>query len=565
MPIIPIGQILIENGKITEKQLEDALKYQKEHPEKKLGEVLLELKFVSQKDFMLAYARRLNVPFVEVNQIEIDSEIAKLIPEATCINKNVIAIALDKGVLTVATDDPIDFYRLDDIKILTGYEVRPVLATTNAIIDAIRACYSEDKTKKVLSSLNQDFNAQEVIADLDREIASLGEKIDSAPVVQLVNTILSDSYHKGASDVHIEPGKDNTRVRLRVDGDLIKEMEISSMAHNALITRIKILSDMNIAEKRVPQDGRFSTELGEGHTLDLRVSTLPTVYGEKMVIRLLGSNSKEVTKLSQLGMSQKDYDTMMDMLRNPNGIIMVTGPTGSGKTTTLYAALDEVANDSINVVTVEDPVEKNINGINQVQVNVKAGLTFAESLRSILRQDPDIVMVGEIRDGETASIAVRAAITGHLVLSTIHTNDSIATISRLIDMGIEPYLVATSLTGIVAQRLVKTLCPHCKKEALALPEEKELLCVNGDVKIYETVGCSECNNSGYKGRTAIYEMVKITKEIIKLISKNASEEEIREVAKEQGASFLRESVTKLVLDGVTDMRQLIKATYGMDI
>lgn len=562
MALLPIGQILIENGAIDEVQLNKALEIQRKSGGKKLGDVLIDLGFITQKDFMLAFSKKLMVDFIEIGNKEIDVEIAKLIGEQRSINKKLLALELQDNILTIATDNPLDFYQFDDIQLSTGYNVRPVLATTNDLTSAINRCFSEEATKEVLDSLNTDFSVDK-IADLDSEIAGLGEKIDSAPVVKLANTLIYDAYLNGVSDIHIEPFKKKTRIRVRIDGELVEQMTISSAAHNALITRLKILSDINIAEKRIPQDGKYGLDI-DGKRLDLRVSTLPTVDGEKMVIRLLGSSVQKVTKLSDLGMTTKDYNTFLDMIKNPNGVIMVTGPTGSGKSTTLYAALDEIALPNINVVTVEDPVEKNMDGINQVHINAKAGLTFASGLRSILRQDPDVVMIGEIRDSETATIAVRAAITGHLVLSTIHTNDAVSTISRLVDMGIESYLVASALVGIVAQRLVKLLCPHCAQKVMTDPGEMELLGLKEPAEISKAVGCEHCKNSGYKGRTAIYEMVTVSNQIKKLISANADESEIRAQAELEGASFLRASVTKLVLDGVTDMRQLVRTTYNMD-
>lgn len=562
MALLPIGQILIENGAITEEQLEKALEVQRKSGGKKLGDILIEMKYITQKDFMKAFSKKLMIDFVDLSKMDIDIEVAKIIGETKSTAKRILAIKLENNVLTVATDNPLDFYQFDDIRLSTGYDVKPVLATTQDIIDSINRIFQREATKEVLDSLNSNLSV-DTIADLDKEIADLGEKIDSAPVVKLANTIIYDSYKSGVSDIHIEPEKHRTKIRVRIDGDLIEQMTISKKAHDALITRLKILSDLNIAEKRVPQDGRYGMEI-DGKMLDLRVSTLPTINGEKMVIRLLGSNSQPITKLSELGMNEKEYVAFTEILKNPNGIILVTGPTGSGKTTTLYAALDEIARPNINVVTIEDPVEKNVEGINQVHINVKAGLTFAEGLRSILRQDPDVVMIGEIRDSETASIAVRAAITGHLVLSTIHTNDAISTISRLVDMGIEPYLVSSSLVGIVAQRLVKLVCPHCAEDVITDEAEMKMLGITQPATIKQTVGCEECKNTGYKGRTAIYEMVTVSKTIRRMITSGADEQEIKLQAKKEGATFLRESVSKLVLEGKTDMRQLIRTTYGMD-
>lgn len=558
-----IGQILVEMGALTEEQLNKALKAQQHSGGKKLGVVLIELNYITQEQFMQAYSLKLGVEFVSLSKYPIDQEAARVISEDQARKTKLLPIKKSGRNLTVATDNPLDFYQLDNLRMSTGMDIVPALATTDDILNAITRIYSEDARQKMLDSITADFS-NNTIADLDKEIVGLGEKIDSAPVVKLANTIVLDAYKNGVSDIHIEPRKFDTRIRVRIDGELVEQMIISAAAHNALITRLKILSDLNIAEKRVPQDGRFSYPIDGNKTLDLRVSTLPTVYGEKMVIRLLGSSVQKITTLDQLGMSERDYAAFTEMLKNPNGIIMVTGPTGSGKSTTLYAALAEIAQPNINVVTVEDPVEKNVDGVNQVHINIKAGLTFAEGLRSILRQDPDVIMIGEIRDGETASIAVRSAITGHLVLSTIHTNDAVSTVSRLVDMGIEPYLVASSLVGLVAQRLVKLCCPVCSRETITDAAEMRLLGITKPATIREVHGCETCKFTGYQGRTAIYEMVTVSKTIRKMISKGDSEAMIKEQAKIEGASFLRESVGSLVLQGKTDMRQLIRTTYGMD-
>lgn len=558
-----IGQILIEIGALTQDQLNKALTAQLHSGGKKLGDVLIELNYITQEQFMIAYSQKLGVEFVNLKKYPIEDAAARIIPEDRAKNAKLLPIKKVGMTLTVATDNPLDFYQLDNLKLSTGFDIKPVLATTDDIISAITSIYSGEATQKMLDTITADFS-NTTIADLDKEIIGLGEKIDNAPVVKLANTIVFDAYKNGVSDIHIEPRKNDTRIRVRIDGELVEQMIISTPAHKALITRFKILSDLNIAEKRIPQDGRFSYPIEDGKFLDLRVSTLPTVDGEKMVIRLLGSSVQKVTTLDQLGMSQKDYLAFTEMLKNPNGIIMVTGPTGSGKSTTLYAALVEIATPNINVVTVEDPVEKNIDGVNQVHINIKAGLTFAEGLRSILRQDPDVVMIGEIRDGETAEIAVRAAITGHLVLSTIHTNDAISTVSRLEDMGIEPYLVASSLVGLVAQRLVKLCCTHCATEIATDISEMKLLNIDEPVMIKQVVGCEHCKFTGYSGRTAIYEMVKISRELKGMISRGETEANMKIQAKKEGASFLRESVTNLVLQGKTDMRQLLRTTYGMD-
>ena len=461
MKNIPIGQILVENGFLKEDQLEEALEKQRGEPGKKLGDVLLELGYVSETQLAQALSIRLKVPFIDLTTTKIDIEAVKKIPEAIAKKNCCVAFQMNDSRLTVATDDPINFYIFEELKVISGMEIHAMIATRTAINETINKAYSQQTVSNVMDNLNKEYtgNSDSVIQD-DPES---GERIDNAPIVKLVNTIVETSFRMNASDIHIEPFKDRTRIRLRVDGELIEQMKVKPAAHNSLITRIKILGGMNIAEKRIPLDGRFGMTI-DGVNLDVRVSTIPTVYGEKCVIRLLSTADEKTRKITDLGMTLYNYEMFKQIIRCPHGVMLVTGPTGSGKSTTLYATLGELSKPNVNIVTVEDPCEKKIDGVNQVQINAKAGLTFAAALRSILRQDPDIVMVGEIRDGETADIAIRAAITGHLVLSTLHTNDAASTILRLVDMGVAPYMVASSLVGVIAQRLVKLLCPECKEK-----------------------------------------------------------------------------------------------------
>ena len=431
----------------------------------------------------------------------------------------------------------------------------PVLATRSAINKAIGDKYTMANIDSVNESLSQ-FGS-EALNDEESK-----ERVESAPIVKLATTIVENAFRAEATDIHIEPFKTFTRIRIRVNGDLIELMSVSSAVQSALATRIKLISGMNIAEKRIPQDGRFS-QVVDGTELDVRVSSLPTVNGEKIVIRILSTGQIALRKITDLGMSEYNYKMFESMLKCPHGVMLVTGPTGSGKTTTLYAALGEIAKPNVNVVTVEDPVEKNIEGINQCQVNSKAGMTFSAALRSILRQDPDIVMIGEMRDSETADIAIRAAITGHLVLSTLHTNDAASTIVRLIDMGVAPYMVATSLIGVVAQRLVKVICPKCRRPRMSNDEENKLMHISQPVQIYDAVGCPECNNTGYKGRTAIHEIIHCTSGISTLIAESAGKEQLEEAAKRNGTRLLRDNVSELVQAGRTTIDELVRVTYSV--
>ena len=558
MKNVPIGQILHENGYITKQHLEDALVKQKDTG-KKLGDMLLELGYVSETQLAQALSQRLKVPFIDLTTTKIESEAVKKIPEAVAKKNTVIAFKINNGRLYVATNDPVNFIVLEDIKVSTGMDTVPVLATTSAINKAIGKCYSMQNVDSVIDSVNAMGGD---LGEMSADDAESKDRVESAPIVKLATTIIENSYRADATDIHIEPFKTYTRIRIRVNGDLVELMNISSAVHSALTTRLKLISGMNIAEKRIPQDGRF-TQVVDGTTLDVRVSSLPTVHGEKIVIRILSTGQIALRKITDLGMSDYNYAMFEHMLRVPHGVILVTGPTGSGKTTTLYAALGELAKPNVNVITVEDPVEKAIDGINQCQVNTKAGMTFAAALRSILRQDPDIVMVGEMRDAETADIGIRAAITGHLVLSTLHTNDAASTVVRLVDMGVAPYMVATSLIGVIAQRLIKVLCPECKKARMSTEEENELMRVPHSIQIYEPCGCQACNNTGYRGRTAIHEIIHCNSKVSSIIAAGGTKEEIEAAAKEIGTKLLRDNASELVQAGQTSIDELVRATFSV--
>ncbi len=553
---IRIGDYLVEQKLITPEQLEKVLAAQKESQgAKRFGDMVVEMGFISEVRLAQALAGKLRVPYVDLANIEIDEEAVRRIPENLAKKYTVIAINIQGRRLTVATDDPINFNILEDIKMQTGMDTIPVLATKTAINKAIGQLYSMENVDSVLESVTQ-------FKDIDTDDEESRDRVESAPIVKLATTIIENSYRAEATDIHIEPFKTYTRIRIRVNGDLVELMNVSNVVHNALTTRLKLISGMNIAEKRIPQDGRF-TQVVDGTTLDVRVSSLPTVNGEKIVIRILSTGQIALRKITDLGMSDYNYQLFESMIKCPHGVILVTGPTGSGKTTTLYAALGELAKPHVNVITVEDPVEKAIDGINQVQVNTKAGMTFAAALRSILRQDPDIVMIGEMRDSETADIGIRAAITGHLVLSTLHTNDAASTIVRLVDMGVAPYMVATSLIGVIAQRLVKVLCPKCKKQRMSTEEENGLMKIPASVPVCEAVGCPECNNTGYRGRTAIHEIIHCTSGISTIVARNGSKEEIEDQAKKNGTKLLRDNVSELVQKGVTSMDELVRVTYAV--
>lgn len=553
-----IGDYLVNQGLITSEQLQQVLDAQRaSNGAKKFGDVVVELGFMSEVNFAKALAGNLRVQYVDLDNIEINTDAVKMVPEALARKHTVIAINVQGKRLTVATNDPVNFIVLEDIKVSTGMDTVPVLATTSAINKAIGKCYSMQNVDSVLEGVSAMGGDLGEMTEADIESK---DRVESAPIVKLATTIVENSYRADATDIHIEPFDKYTRIRIRVNGDLVELMNISSAVHSALTTRFKLISGMNIAEKRIPQDGRF-TQVVDGTTLDVRVSSLPMVHGEKIVIRILSTGQIALRKITDLGMSDYNYQLFESMLRVPHGVILVTGPTGSGKTTTLYAALGEIAKPNVNVVTVEDPVEKAIDGINQCQVNVKAGMTFAAALRSILRQDPDVVMIGEMRDTETADIGIRAAITGHLVLSTLHTNDAASTVVRLVDMGVAPYMVATSIIGVIAQRLLKVLCPSCKKPRMSTPEENELMGIDHSIQIYEPGGCPSCNNTGYRGRTAIHEIIHCTAKVSSIIAANGSKEEIEKAAKENGTKLLRDNASELVQAGETSIDELVRTTF----
>lgn len=554
---VPLGQILVESNVITQEQLDKALEIQKQsNGSKKLGGVLIEQGLITENDLMRALEARFKVPFVDLTELTIDHSAPALISEELAKKYTVIPIAVKDKTLTVATSDPMNFYALDDLRLATNMEIKVVLSSPSLINNAIGRYYSQKHAEDAAEVLSREFK----IEPISGNFSEIDEKIDNAPVVKLVNSIITQAVKIGASDIHIEPMEKETRIRVRVDGVLQNQMVLPIGAHNAVITRFKIMSGMDIAERRLPQDGRVET-IVDAHSVDLRLSILPTVNGEKLVIRILGGMGTVLSK-NQLGLSDKNAEIFERIIKNPNGIILVSGPTGSGKTTTLYSILGEFNKPGVNIITVEDPVEYRLPGINQVQVNTKAGLTFASGLRSILRQDPDIIMIGEIRDSETAQIAVRAAITGHLVLSTIHTNDAPSTMTRLVDMGIEPYLASSSVVGVIAQRLVRNICPRCKTAYDPSPHEIELLDLKEGEKLWRGEGCKHCGSMGYKGRTAIHEIMLIDKNLRSLISRRATADELRSYAVENGMSTLRKSCAELVVKGVTTFEEMLKITYN---
>ncbi|MEG0838228.1 MAG: ATPase, T2SS/T4P/T4SS family [Hydrogenoanaerobacterium sp.] len=557
MKNIPIGEVLKEYGYITQKQLDDALEAQSKDRSKRLGALLIEMGFVTEHQMLEALGQKLHLKLVKLQTYPIAVDAVNCIPKPIAVKYNVIGIGKQDDRLTVALSDPLNFYAVEDIRQITNMSLEVCLSEKAAISEAIDYYYAELEAKQAAKQANTaaaDFAGSLVVNAFEGD--------DSAPVVKLLNSLLVRGYNTGASDIHIEPFEENTTVRMRIDGMIIEYITLAKKLHQSLVARIKILSNLDIAEKRSPQDGHFRTMV-EGFEMNIRVSLIPTVYGEKAVLRFLSTNTK-IDQAGQFGMDPQNYKKMITMLQNPHGIVYLTGPTGSGKTTTLYMALEYLAKKQVNISTIEDPVERNIPRINQMQVNNMAGLSFETGLRALLRQDPDVIMVGETRDNETAQISVRAAITGHLVLSTLHTNDAVSSIVRLEDMELPPYLIANSLVGIVAQRLVRKVCPNCAYEYTPdETEEKELRA--GITKVRRGKGCHLCNNTGYKGRVAIHEIVAIDKSIRRMISEKASIDTIYEYAiTKQHMKTLKDSMLDLVEDGVTTIEELLKLTYYVE-
>ena len=552
MKNIRMGDILKEYGYITEEQLQQALQQQRQDSSKRLGAILIDNGYLSEKQMLDALGERLQMPVISFKTYPIQMSAVEKIPKQLAVKYNLIAVGEKEGSLEVAINDPLNFYAIEDIRQITNMPINIMLAETKSIRNAIEQFYAEIQAKRTVSQIRNTIDDTIIAAAAEAE----NDSEDLAPVVKLLNSLLVRGYNTNASDIHIEIYEDQMVIRMRIDGMILDYVTLSSSLHSALIARIKILANLDIAEKRLPQDGHFKASI-EGLEMNVRVSLIPTIYGEKAVIRFLYTNLK-IDHMEHFGMNEHNYQLVFDMLKSPHGLVYITGPTGSGKTTTLYMILESLIKKQVNISTIEDPVERNIQRMNQMQVNNTAGLTFGAGLRALLRQDPDIIMVGETRDSETASICVRAAITGHLVFSTLHTNDAISSIVRLLDMGIPPYLLASSLTGLVAQRLVRKICKHCRYEYI--PDEVELKTIGLDIeKASKGKGCHLCNGTGYSGRVAVHEVVLIDQTIRKMITLNKPMDEIYTyVTQNQKMKTLTDSVRELVNEGITTIDELIK-------
>ena len=552
-----IGEILTEKGYVTEKQISQALAYQKEHRDKRVGQILMELGFVTETQVLEALASRLQLRIVDVAQLVINIEAVAMIDKGLAEKNLILPVHVKDHNMQIVTNDPLNYFALEEVRQQSGCQLEILLSEEAPLKQAISYYFAEVSARRAAKQENVGFSTSSAMAEL--EIENLDNSDDEAPIIRLLNSLIERAIKTGASDVHIEPFEKETRVRMRIDGVIMEYVNIQRNIHAPLIARIKILSNLDIAERRLPQDGHFRVSLDDGQ-VNIRVSILPTVFGEKAVMRIMAFNGK-LEHADHFGMDEYSYKQFAPLLNYPNGIIYITGPTGSGKSTTLYMILEYLTGRNINISTIEDPVEKNLPGINQTQVNPVAGLTFDVGLRALMRQDPDVIMVGETRDGETAGTSVRAAITGHVVLSTLHTNDAVSSIVRLEDMGVETYLVANSLVGLVAQRLLRKVCPNCAKEVETT--EQERLFLGEDVKIVRKgMGCSHCNNTGYKGRIAVHEILAIDNTVRRMIVNHNSVEEISAYAREhQHMRTLKESGLILVKEGMTTPEELMKISY----
>ena len=556
-----LGAILLESTSLTEEQLNQALTVQREKG-LRLGEALVQLKFLRTEDILKALSIQLGYPYESPIDMEsIDPALVDPLPINFAKENEILPLRKENGNLIVAASDPTRFYALDDLRLLYKEEIKPVIASSYEIMNAINAVYNKttDKGDQAMDDLGE--NAGEIAEDFNEPVDLL-DASDEAPIIRLVNSLLFRAVKQKSSDIHVEPFERELVIRFRIDGVLYDVMHPPKRAQASIISRIKIMSGMNIAEKRLPQDGRIRIKIA-GKDIDIRVSTIPTTFGESVVMRLL-DKSHVLLELETLGFIGKNTETIKEIIQRPHGIILVTGPTGSGKTTTLYSALSKINSQELKIITVEDPVEYQLPGINQMQVNAKIDLTFASGLRSFLRQDPDVIMVGEIRDRETAEIAIQASLTGHLVFSTLHTNDAASSVTRLVDMGIEPFLVSSSLLGVLAQRLVRTVCRDCARKYVPDAAEIERIGLTlEDLKgrqLLRPVGCPNCLETGYAGRTGIHEIMLITEELQSAIMKNSDANMVKKIAQKHGMKTMREDAAQKVLMGWTTVEEVLRAT-----
>lgn len=558
MAYMRLGDLLISAGVIRPEQLNEALAIQKKTRER-LGDVLINNGIITEQQLIEALQMQLGVDFVDLTAVSIPLELARFVPRSIAKKYCVVPVKLQKDELYVAMSDPLNFEAQEEIKSASHKQVVPMIATRRAVEQAIATLYGNEGTARAIEEMKREAGSNQT----DIVPVQMSKAVDNgaaeAPTIRFVNSVIERAITERASDIHLEPQEGEMVVRMRIDGVLRRVFTVPANLQATVIARLKIMGGMNIAERKIPQDGRAMVT-AKDKEIDLRISSIPTIYGEKIVLRLLDKSSGHINRktIGLEGEDEKKYDRL---LKNSSGVILIVGPTGSGKSTTMCAMIQELCNEQTNIMTLEDPVEYNIPGANQCQINEKTGMTFAVGLRSILRQDPDVISVGEIRDGETASIAVRAAITGHLVISTLHTNDAVSTISRLVDIGVEPYMISSALRGVVSQRLVRKICPHCRKAYTPTEEEKRMVGIpeNEDVIFYKGEGCQECGRTGYRGRRGVFEILTLDAALRREVANNASSEELTKTALENGFVTMKDNCRRLVLEGVTTVAEAAKA------
>ena len=553
-----LGDLLISAGVIRPEQLNDALAIQKKTRER-LGDVLINNGIITEQQLIEALQMQLGVDFVDLTAVSIPLELARFVPRSIAKKYCVVPVKLQKDELYVAMSDPLNFEAQEEVKSASHKQVVPMIATRRAVEQAIATLYGNEGTARAIEEMKREAGSNQA----DIVPVQMSKAVDNgaaeAPTIRFVNSVIERAITERASDIHLEPQEGEMVVRMRIDGVLRRIFTVPANLQATVIARLKIMGGMNIAERKIPQDGRAMVT-AKDKEIDLRISSIPTIYGEKIVLRLLDKSSGHINRktIGLEGEDEKKYDRL---LKNSSGVILIVGPSGSGKSTTMCAMIQELCNEQTNIMTLEDPVEYNIPGANQCQINEKTGMTFAAGLRSILRQDPDVISVGEIRDGETASIAVRAAITGHLVISTLHTNDAVSTISRLVDIGVEPYMISSALRGVVSQRLVRKICPQCRKAYTPTEEEKRMVGIaeNEDVTFYKGEGCQECGRTGYRGRRGVFEILTLDAALRREVANNASSEELTKTALENGFVTMKDNCRRLVLEGVTTVAEAAKA------
>ncbi len=549
-----LGDLLVSVGVITNAQLEEALALQKESKER-LGTVLIQHGFITEKQLIESLTMQLGIEFIDLTKYMIPPEMAKLLSKNIAKKYSLVPVKLVKDTLYIAMTDPLNFMAIGDVKAATRKKIVPMIATQEAVDRAIIVLYGNEGAARAIEEMKRE--AQNELPGTGMR-DGVSDDVQSAPTVRLVNSIIERAVSERASDIHLEPREENLYVRMRVDGMMRNTLTVPKKLENAVIARLKVMSGMDISERKIPQDGRANVRVKQSD-IDVRASTLPTIFGEKMVLRLLDKSGGMLNKKS-IGMTGDDLSKYEKLLGNASGVILIVGPTGSGKSSTMYTMIQELNRENVNLVTLEDPVEYQIDGVNQVQINEKTGMSFSSGLRSILRQDPDIVCVGEIRDSETAEIAMRAALTGHLVISTLHTNDAITSIDRLEDMDVPPYLIASSLKGVISQRLVRRICPHCREAYTPSREELEAVGIHSDeaLTLYRGKGCADCFHTGYRGRIGVFEILMIDRELRMAVSEGATRLQLEQIAERNGFISLPEQCRKLVLAGVTTAEDAIR-------